>query len=453
MLGLIILIVIVGAAVTLFTVLLVRNLAAPRKVSSLEKLLKQGRTRQVIAGAKRILSGDPRSTDARYLLALSYLREERPELAMIEIRSINDSGRFTDFCKETEFRKQAAGLYDRFGQVDESLKEYLLLLKAEPGEPDHSFRVGELFEKRGDGDRAAGYYAKTIKLKPTHAEAWARLGCLQYRAKHTAEARKALEGAIKLDPGNSTASYYLGRILKEGGDPRGALKLLEQAARDPTLKAKALLEAGSCSLATGDNGKAIADLQRAIKAAGGDGGTTVLYVRYFLGLAYEKNREIEKAIEQWEMVHAAKATFRDVGEKLAEYRELRQDDGMKDYLTASAAEFGAMCRGVVEGIGLEVTSVKDIPDGCEFQGLERPTGMVQRRMSHLQRYLRPSKPVDDASVRAFLEQMKAQKADRGLIASSSGFTPRALTFAQTRPLDLADRDRILGLLRRRVAAG
>lgn len=452
MLGIVIPIVIVGVALALLTVLLVKNVVAPRKVGGLAKLLKQGRTRQVIAGAKRILAGDPRSTDARYLLGLAYLKEDRAELALVEMRAINESGRFTEYCREGEFRRQAAELYARFGHTDEALKEYLLLLKGEPENPEYAFRIAELFEKRGDADKAAGFFSKAAKIKPTFAEAYARLGCLQYRAKRPVDARRALEAATKLDPGNATACFYLGRILREGGDTRGAVKLLEQASRDPSLKSKALLELGSCSLAAGDYEKAVSDLQRAVKACAGEGEGTALYARYFLGLAFEKRREFDKAVEQWEIVHAAKPNFRDVVEKLSSYREAREEDGLKDYLTAGVAEFGATCRAVVEAMNLEVTGAKDIPDGCELQGLERPTGMVQRRMSHLMRFLRPSKPIDDGSVRAFLEQMKSQKADRGLIASSAGFTKRALAFAQTRPLDLIDRDKLLDLLKRAGAA-
>lgn len=446
--GLVILLVIVGSSGALLTVLLVRSVAAPRRVGALAKLLKQGRTRQVIAGAKGILAREPRSTDARYLLGLAYLREGQAELALKEMRAINDSGLFTELCRETEFRRQAAELYERFGHTDEALKEYLLLLKAVPEEADYAFHIGDLFEKRGDAEKAAGFYARATKLSPDHAEAHARLGCLHYRAKRPAEAKSSLEVATKLDPGNATACYYLGRILKEGGDTRGALGMFEQAARDATYRPRALLEAGSSSLASGDYERAIADLSRAVKASAGEPDDTVTYARYFLGLAYEKAREFQKAVEQWEIVHAAKATFRDVAQKLAEYRELQQDDGMKDYLTAGIAEFAAMCRSVADTMGLEITVARDIPDGCEIEGLDPPSGMVQRRQSHLLRFLRSSKAIDEGSVRTFADRMKSLKADRGLMVSSSGFSKRALAFAQTRPLELADRDKLLSLLKR-----
>jgi tetratricopeptide (TPR) repeat protein len=443
----VVVIVIVGACATLLTVLLYRVLGAPRRVSALAALIKQGRTRQAIAGAKRILVRSPGSTDARYLLALAYLKDDRPELALIEMRAINDSGRFTDFCVEYQFRRQIAELFERFGHLEDALKEYLLLLKAAPQEPDYAFRVAELLEKRGNTDKAAGFYARAIKQRPAHAESHARLGCLLYRAKKTAEARESLEAATRLDPGNSTACYYLGRILREEGDPAAALRSLEIAARDPACRARALLEAGGCSLTLGDTERAIADLKRSLKASEGSDDGTVAYARYFLGLAYEAARDYDKAVEQWELVRAARPNFRDVADKIAEYRELRREDGVKDYLTAGTVGFRATCRKVVEAMGLEFASAQDVPDGCEIQARDPPTGMVQRRLTHLLRFLRGSRPVDEAKVRDFLERMRAMKAERGVIASSSGFSPRAVAFSQTRPIELVDHDRLAGLLR------
>jgi len=66
-----------------------------------------------------------------------------------------------------------------------------------------------------------------------------------YRGKKIEEAKASLQTAIRHDPENSTARYYLGRILREGGDPRGALAMLEIASRDPACRARALLEAAA----------------------------------------------------------------------------------------------------------------------------------------------------------------------------------------------------------------
>ena len=331
--AIIILIIIVGTGLVALIFFAVRRFLRPRRVGTIARLLRGGRPQAAVRLAKQILSREPRNPDAHFLLAEAYLADGKAELALMELKIINQLGHFGVHCREIPFRRRAAELYRRFRQPEEALKEYLLLLSLEPDNPDNPFQAAQLFEERQMSEKAAQLYRRAVQVDGQHVGAHLQLGTLLYRQKRLAEAQHELEAALRLEPDNLEASFLLGRTLKAVHDFPGALRALEKAQRDPGLKVKALIEAGTCHLSMNNLAKAIPVLERAVSlSTGTEGGTDPLYARYFLALAYEKNRDLEKAIASWEAIFARNPTFRDVAQKLNQYQELRADDRMKDFL-------------------------------------------------------------------------------------------------------------------------
>ena len=419
-----------------------------RRISSIEGMLKSNKTKQVIRQTKRILAKDPHNADAHYLMGMALLQEKKPELALMELKTVNQIGDFTGICREIPFRRQIAELYWKFNQRDEALKEYLLLIRSQPAEAEYYFKAGQLFEERGHPDKSMGYFAKAIQLEPDHAPSHFHLGLLFTRQKRLLEGRKELETAIRIDPDNAEAHFYLGKLLKDSHDYAAALASFEKAQRSPELRQKVLVERGACFMNMNNFERAISELERSVKAAVSDTDSVTLYGRYFLALCYEKNREVEKAISEWEKIYAKKPTFRDVSDKLTQYQDLRADDSMKDYLTASREEFLKICQTVAMGMGMQVQSVTDLPGGgAQISGFEDSKRLGTRKLPRLVRFYRTTEPVDDTIVRDTLEEMKKNNVIRGVIISSAVFTRKALEFAENRPIELYDRERLQELLK------
>ncbi len=444
----VILIVILGIAVGVFIVFIVRWVIAPKQMETLALLVKQNRTAPAIKLAKRIVVKEPRNADAHYYLGLAYLNEQKPELALMELKTVNQIGIFNGYCKEIPFRTTIADLYAKFNQTEESLKEYLLLLKIEPSNASNYFQVGRLFEDRDRTDKAAQFYKKAISLDKRHAEAHFRLGRILYRAGRPIESRAEIALAIGSQTDNSEAYYYLGRLEKDAQDFVSALASFEKASRDPTFKVKSLVERGACFLSLNNIDRATVELQRAVSLSTDESSQDALYGRYFLSLCYERSRNIEAAIEQWERIYERKANFRDVAEKLNQYQDIKADDQVKDFLTAGQDEFLAMCRAATAAMGLAVRDSSPMHDGCQIVAVEPQNKWRNtRKLPTLIWFLRVTNLVDESAVRGFHEEMKKQSITRGVIVSSSGFSRLAMHFAMSRPVDLYDRDRLQGLLR------
>jgi tetratricopeptide (TPR) repeat protein len=444
------LIVILGIVLVFLIIFAYFIFFSPQRISTIEGMLKSGKTKQVIRLARRLLAKDPRNADAHYLLGMAFLQEKKPELALMELKAVNQIGDFTGICREIPFRRQIAELYWKFNQKDEALKEYLLLITSQPAEADFYFKTGMLFEERGNADKSLGYYAKAIQLDPNHAQAHFQLGLLEYRQKKLLEARRDLETAVKIDPSNAGASYYLGKLLKDSHDYAAALNAFEKAQRDPELRQKVLVERGGCFMSMNNFDRAISELERSVNLASNETDPVTLYGRYFLAVCYEKVREVEKAISEWEKIYARKPTFRDVAEKLSQYQELRADDSVKDYLTTPKEEFLKICQAVAEGLGMQVMSVSELAGGgAQVSGFESDSKRLgTRKMPRLMRFYRTTDPLDETVVRDTLEEMRKNNVIRGVIVSSSVYTRKALEFAENRPIELYNRDRLQELLKK-----
>ncbi|KGE71353.1 tetratricopeptide repeat protein [Spirochaeta lutea] len=438
-----------GLVFVLGIILIVRSILTPKRVGTIERLYKQRKFPQAIKMAKQILLKDPRNADAHYFLGLSYLEDNKPELALMELKAVNQIGKFDGLIREVPFRIKIAELYSKFNQPEEALKEYLLLLKNDPENPEYYYQSGLLFEQRGRADKAVGYYRKAISLNDRHANAHSRLGSLLFRAKRLGDAKESLEKATRLQPENAQAHYFLGKIQKEAKEYVAALASFEKSAKDSEFKTKSLIERGNCLYYTGDMDRAEAELQRAIKLSQQPGSAEIIFARYLLAAMYEQSRKIEEAIEQWETIYAVKPDYRDVGQKLSNYQDLRTDDVLKDFLIAGQEEFIQMCRGVVEGSSLAVHDVKTINGGCQIIAGESSTKWRnQRTQPRLIHFLRITDPVDESTIRDFNELIREQGVSRGLIFTSSTFTRMAQVFAENRPIELHDKETLQRLLKK-----
>ena len=450
--GIIVLLIIIASGLLgVLVFFLIKSFAAPRRIGTLQEQVKQGKPSQAIRSAKQILAKDSRNNEAHYLLAQAYLQDGKPELALMEFKTVNQISDFSGVCKEAPFRREISSLFLQFGQEEEALKELLLLTKLEPYEPDHYYQAGLLFENRNKGGQAAQFYKKALEVNPRHSDSWFALGSLMYRAKRQSEAKEALQKALKLRPDNYKAYFYLGRILKDSRNFSGALGAFENAQKDPDFKVKSLIERGSCLIATKNYTKAQSELERAIKLTEtGEDSNEIMHARYFLSMCYERTRNLDKAIEQWELLYSKKKNFRDVAEKLSQYQELRGDDRIKDFITESPEKFEKTCHRLVDAMGLSVTDYSSQPEGCQITAVERTTGQWRntRKFPKFIRITRMPETIDLPVIREFHEYMRKAGVNRGYFICSSNFTRSAYEFVESRPIDLIPRERLQELLKK-----
>jgi tetratricopeptide (TPR) repeat protein len=445
------LIIFTTAGIGFLVFFIIRSLVAPKRADALADLIRRGKIQPAIKAARGILAKDQHNTEAHYHLGRAYLAENRGELALGEFKIVNQQGIAGKDIPEEEFRKTVGQLYYKYNQVEEALKEYLLLLKLAPKKAEYYYWAGKFFSERNRNDMAQNYLRKAAELNPRDGKVHFELGAMLYRDKKAAEAKAELETALKYQSDNAQAHFFLGKLRKDAKDFRNALDSFEKATRDSQYRIKALVERGGCYMALNAMDKAIPDLERAVNAITDESAQDSLYARYFLSLCYEKIRNMDKAIGQWEKIAAVKKNFKDITEKLAQYQDLRTDDNMKDYYSSSQGEFMEICKALTsQALDLNVKNGKAIPDGCELIAIENDAAKWKnvRKAPRLLRFFRSPDPVEESKIRDILDDAKNQNMPRSAVFTSSGFTGSALEYANSRPVELFNNEKLRELLQK-----
>jgi len=445
----IIIISVMAALVASLCFVIIKNVVSPKKLEAIPKLIKQGKTQNAIRIAKQVIAKDPKNYLAHYYLGRAYIKENRKELAVIEYKTVNENALFGEGINEVSFRKEFAQLLMQFNQQNDALTNFLLLTKLDPHDADNFYQVGKIYEQQNRYDLALGFMQKCAMLDKKHAKAHAEIGLMLYRTKQFNDAKKEIDYALKLSPETYSSYYYLGKILKDGKDIPGALKAFEKAQRDQEVKQKAIIEHGSCYMVVNRYDNAAVDFQRAIDLDKTDSIPETLYARYFLAMCYEKSRKIDKAIEQWEAIYKRNKGFRDVSAKLSEYKDLQANDYLKDYLTCSNEELPLICKNATtKALNLQVLSCDLKKWGCQITAVNKgdDSWMSLRKQVLLIRYYRDPEPVPDQQVIETLDTMKSQNYVKGYMFSSSGFTTTAKRYAENRPVELIEKQKLEAVL-------
>lgn len=424
-----------------------KSFLAPHKLTTISNFVKAGKYQAAIKSAKQLLIKDPSNSGLHYILGQAYLKDGKPEIALMEFIKVNEAGRF-EGIDEKVFRQTIAGLYTQFNQIEEALKEYLILAQKDPYNSSYQFSLATLFEGRGKIDNAITHYTNAIKLDKRNDEAHFNLGKLYFNSKQLPQAKSSLEQAIKYNKENYEAHFFIGKVNKEGRNLVAAINSFDQAQKSPDLKIKALIEKGICQMLIGQNELAIAELERAIRLVKDNSSNELLHARYFLALCYEKERKILNALEQWEAIYAKKPNFKDVEKKLNQYQEIRTDDALKDFLTVDNEKFMEMCVKIIESKGFAKQEITLIKGGCQIFVTDLASSKWKnvKPQTLLINFYRLSEPIDEPQMRDFSESMKKAKM-KGVVYSTSGFTRKALSFIETRPIDAVTKEDMLEIIK------
>jgi len=448
MIQLIIILVLV-LSVGFLATLALKSVVQPKKLDSVRKLIKQQKYAAAERTAKSLISKNPRDYLAHYYLGKAYLADKKNELALMEYKLVNQNAIFDGNIPEVEFRKQLSQLYVKFNQTDDALKEFLLLTKLDPLNAENYYMCGKLYDQKGKVDQALVFFQKTIQHNKRHVKAHAAYALALFRSKQITEAKKEIDLAISLSPETVSSYYYLGKILKEQKDYSGALKAFEKALRDPEFKQKSLLERGSCYMYANSLENALLEFEKAVKSSKDDNSQETLYARYFLAACNEKTRNIDKAIEQWQIIFQHNRTFKDVGAKLSEYKDLQTNDSLKEYLTCSGQAFIDLCKKTaLEGLSMASQSTENMQWGLRMYAIEQKKDdwMNVRKQLYLIDFHRDSSPIEDLEIRKILDITKSKNCAKAIVCTSAGFTSSATGFAENRPIELIGKERLERLL-------
>jgi tetratricopeptide (TPR) repeat protein len=114
-------------------------------------------------------------------------------------------------------------------RIPEALQLLTQTLEKYPSSLEGWMRLGEVWHRAKELERAQACYQQAARLAPNFAEVWFRLGCIQSQI-HSPDAVKSFRETIRWKPHYAQAHYNLGLYLKEQ-DQRAAAGEFREALR------------------------------------------------------------------------------------------------------------------------------------------------------------------------------------------------------------------------------
>ena len=126
-------------------------------------------------------------------------------------------------------RSNLGGVYAQLGEPEHAAAEFAEALRVAPTYENARLGWGWLCERQQDAEGAREHYAIATREHPDSAEAWTRLGDVEFSLARAAEARAAYERALALEHTSADARAGLGWALAELGEPARALEQFAEA--------------------------------------------------------------------------------------------------------------------------------------------------------------------------------------------------------------------------------
>jgi len=193
---------------------------------------------------------------------------------------------------------------------------------------------------------------------------------------------------------------------------------------------------------------AIEEFKRAILSARGKDANLLLLARYSLAATLESNGNLTDAIEQWEEINRVNPRYRDTLIKLEQYRDLRGDDTMKDFLTNPTPVFDETCRAIVRHLGLELLELKVVSSSIiTAVGVPREGGKrtIMRQRVYVKVH-RDTVVFGVKEVKQLIEEAKTLRCARAIFVAPMKFGTDAVEFTSGRQITLIGGKELSGLL-------
>ncbi|MCL1822219.1 MAG: tetratricopeptide repeat protein, partial [Prolixibacteraceae bacterium] len=132
-----VIIIFLAVGIGFFIGFIIKKVILPKRAEAAANYLNKSKILQAVKKAKEAVEQDPENPEVHYLLGKAFLADKREEQAFRAYRSANRLGIEGRNIPETEFRETIAGLYAKFHEEEEALKEYILLIKSHPENPEY----------------------------------------------------------------------------------------------------------------------------------------------------------------------------------------------------------------------------------------------------------------------------------------------------------------------------
>lgn len=200
-------------------------------VAAVVEMLEAGRVSDAVEATNQLLRDHPDHADPYHMLGFLLCRAGRlaPGVRMLE-RSVELDGSLPGA------HYNLAMAYRAMGREAEALAAFLQAVELRDDHADAMAAAARIQERRREFAEARALYERAVEAAPEHVDALAGLAGIRAAEGVAAEAREMAAKGLALAPGHAGLNLVMARLLRDAGDPDGALARLDavdDATADP----------------------------------------------------------------------------------------------------------------------------------------------------------------------------------------------------------------------------
>ena len=393
--------------------------------------------------AKRRLSQNPKDSVALATLANAYFEEQDWENAFKTYHHLQDlpnteqdSGEFSRILK---FALSAIKLKN----YNTAHKNFLIARSLKANDPQVNYNLGYLEYMKHNYKKAAGYLSEAQAADPESIPIRKYLGLSLLQIMRFSDAARLLSQIANLDPSDKEVAFALGETYQKMNKKEAAMKIFSTLKEDPLWGPKAALISGEKNLSTHQIKKAIFDLEIGLSHKDIES-KTQKKLKYNLGLAYIKNQEIARGLNQLQELQGINPGYRDTEELIQKYSELNANKNLQTYLIADTSTFLNLCRHLCAAFfPQEQVKILDTASSTsEYTDILAEVAGSNWENTILFRFIRTTGDVGELILRDLHAKIKEVHATRALCITAGGFSTGARRFVEARLIDLIAKNKL-----------
>jgi tetratricopeptide (TPR) repeat protein len=200
-------------------------------------LEKSGRIREAIENAEEAVRLDPQDPDPHWILAQIYFRpQERGTASSAMPKAIEELEQLKGLTPEDERVYYAlGGAYFAVNKPEKAIEAFEKFQTLSTGTDNGYREIAKYYDQSGNTEKAIEYLVKGLKVQPDSAESLALLAVVYSKQNKNKEAIPLYKKLLELTGNNQNVSRDLAAALVEENDFSGALKILDDLAKNPAV--------------------------------------------------------------------------------------------------------------------------------------------------------------------------------------------------------------------------
>ncbi|MBQ9539477.1 MAG: tetratricopeptide repeat protein [Treponema sp.] len=408
---------------------------------------------KMMKDAARKLEKDPDNIPALTQLSEIFYANEVYDKALQHYKSLVRIAPIHSEVDEAKVALRAGICLCKAQEWADALK-YLLQSNLKDGSNfDVNYYLGLVYSNLKDYAKAVPCLKKALIINPASTQANMLVARCFYEQHHLKEALPYLKVVIAAEPNNKEAMFDYADVMVEEGHGEKAIKIFSHLRPDPVYGAKSCIRSGVFHYNQGDKKAATEDFTIGLKLPNVPQ-ADILELKYRLAVCYFDTNRYKEGLALLSEVKQVNPQYKDVPALIGRYTELSQNSNLQVYLAGSVSDFIALCRRIATGWdkGLNANFLDAHAESAytdvTVEVPSRGGDGSDLKETRLFRFFRTTGATGEIYIREFHETIQDKRVSRGICVTAGTFSDGARKFAEGRPVDLVERDKLNILLKR-----